>query len=110
MAHAFDPSARETEEVEYLWVSRPVWSTKQIPGEPGLLHREYFSQKTKTKTKSQNNHWICITLIITSISQLSNSQEKTLIMTLEFSSLTLYMICQYVLMVTKEVLKNNRNN
>jgi hypothetical protein len=37
------------------WISvslRPVWSTEQVPGQPGL-HRETLSQKTKTKAHAK---------------------------------------------------------
>jgi hypothetical protein len=47
VAHAFNPSIMEAEAGGFL-SSRPVWSTKWIPGQPGL-HRETLSQKNKTK-------------------------------------------------------------
>lgn len=31
--------------------SKPVWSTKRVPGQPGLLHGETPSQKAKNKQK-----------------------------------------------------------
>jgi hypothetical protein len=36
------------------WISelRPAWSTKWVPGQPGL-YRETLSRKTKTKTKTK---------------------------------------------------------
>jgi hypothetical protein len=48
VAHAFDPSTREAEAGGFL-SSRPAWSTKWVPGQPGL-HRETLSQKTTTTT------------------------------------------------------------
>jgi hypothetical protein len=38
VAHAFNPSTREAEAGGFL-SSRPAWSTKCVPGQPGL-HRE----------------------------------------------------------------------
>ena len=32
---------------------RPAWSTQQVPGEPGLLHRETLFQNTKKKRKEK---------------------------------------------------------
>ncbi len=51
VAHAFDPSTREAEASGFL-SSRPAWSTKWVPGQPGL-YRETLSQKPKTKTKTK---------------------------------------------------------
>jgi len=56
VAHAFNPSTREAEASGFL-SSRPAWSTKWVPGQPGL-HRETLSRKnkqTKKKTKQKNN-------------------------------------------------------
>jgi hypothetical protein len=47
VAHAFNPSTREVEAGRFL-SSRPAWSTKRVPGQPGL-HRETLSQKTNKK-------------------------------------------------------------
>jgi hypothetical protein len=49
VAHAFNPSTWEAEAGGFL-SSRPAWSTKRVPGQPGL-HRETLSQK---KTKETN--------------------------------------------------------
>jgi hypothetical protein len=55
VAHAFNPSTWEAEAGGFL-SSRPAWSTKWVPGQPGL-HRETLSRKTiiiiikKIKTK-----------------------------------------------------------
>jgi hypothetical protein len=52
VAHAFNPSTREAKAGGFLSL-RPAWSTKWVPGQPGL-HRETLSRKTKkqtTKTK-----------------------------------------------------------
>jgi len=54
MAHAFDPSTWEAEAGEFL-SSRPAWSTKWVPGQPGL-HRETLSEKNKTKQK-RKKYW-----------------------------------------------------
>jgi hypothetical protein len=50
VAHAFNPSTWEAEAGGFL-SSRPAWSTKWVPGQPGL-HRQTLSRKTKTKTAS----------------------------------------------------------
>jgi hypothetical protein len=51
VAHAFNPSTREAEAGGFL-SSRPAWSTKWAPGQPGL-YRETLSQKTKKKKKKK---------------------------------------------------------
>jgi hypothetical protein len=43
VAHTFKPNTREAEAGRFL-SSRPAWSTKCVPGQPGL-HRETLSQK-----------------------------------------------------------------
>jgi hypothetical protein len=48
VAHAFNPSTWEAEAGGFL-SSRPFWSTKRVPGQPGL-HRETLSRK-KTKER-----------------------------------------------------------
>ena len=58
VAHTFNPSTWEAEAGEFL-SSRPAWSTKWVPGQPGL-YRETLSPKTKqTKTNKQKilNLW-----------------------------------------------------
>ncbi len=56
VAHAFNPSTWEAEAGGFL-SSRPAWSTKWVPGQPGL-HREILSRgktkQSKTKHKKQN--------------------------------------------------------
>jgi hypothetical protein len=49
VVHAFNPSTWEAEAGGFL-SSRPAWSTKWVPGQPGL-YRETLSQKTKQKKK-----------------------------------------------------------
>jgi hypothetical protein len=51
VAHAFNPSTREAEAGRFL-STRPAWSTKWAPGQPGL-YRETLSQKTKKKKNPQ---------------------------------------------------------
>jgi hypothetical protein len=48
VAHTFNPSTQEAEAGGFL-SSRPAWSTKWVPGQPGL-YRETLSWKTKTTT------------------------------------------------------------
>jgi hypothetical protein len=45
VVHAFNPSTREAEAGKFLSL-RPAWSTKLVPGKPGL-YRETLSRKTK---------------------------------------------------------------
>jgi hypothetical protein len=53
VAQAFNPSTWEAEAGGFL-SSRLAWSTKCVPGQPGL-YREALSRKTKTKTKTKGN-------------------------------------------------------
>jgi hypothetical protein len=46
VAHVFNPSIWEAEAGGFL-SSRPTWSTKWVPGQPGL-HRETLSRKKQT--------------------------------------------------------------
>ena len=61
VAHAFNPSTRESEADGFL-SSRPAWSPKWVPGQP-RLYRETLSQKQKQnkkqqiKTKQQQKQW-----------------------------------------------------
>jgi hypothetical protein len=54
VAHAFNPSTREAEAGGFL-SSRPAWSTKWAPGQPGL-HRETLSRKTKKKKNKKKKN------------------------------------------------------
>jgi len=56
VAHAFNPSTWEAETARFL-SSRPAWSTKWVPGQPGL-HRETLSQKKKKKKKTNKKNKI----------------------------------------------------
>jgi hypothetical protein len=49
VAHSFSPSTREAEAGGFLSL-RPTWSTKWVPGQPGL-HRETLSRKKKKKKR-----------------------------------------------------------
>ena len=51
VAHASNPSTREAEAGGFM-SSRPGWSTKWVPGQPGL-YREILSRKTKPKKKKK---------------------------------------------------------
>jgi hypothetical protein len=54
VAHAFNPSTQEAEAGGFL-SSRPAWSTKRVPGQPGL-HRETLSRKNKKKKKKRKEN------------------------------------------------------
>jgi hypothetical protein len=51
VAHDFNPSTWEAETGGFL-SSRPAWSTKWVPGQPGL-YRETLSQTNKQTNKQQ---------------------------------------------------------
>jgi hypothetical protein len=53
VVHAFNPSTQEAEAGGFLSL-RPAWSTKGVPGQPGL-YRETLSQKTN-KNKNKKEH------------------------------------------------------
>jgi hypothetical protein len=77
MAHAFNPSTREAEADGFL-SSRPAWSTKWVPGQPGL-HRETLSQRKKKKIcicGSQNPSSCCqFPLVWTSYSAVTQTDS-----------------------------------
>jgi hypothetical protein len=53
VAHAFNPSTWEAEAGGFL-SSRAAWSTKWVPGQPGL-HRETLSRKNKKQTNKKES-------------------------------------------------------
>ena len=53
VAHTFNPSAQEAEARQISVSGRPTWSTEQVPGQPGLLHRESLFRKIKTNQKKK---------------------------------------------------------
>jgi hypothetical protein len=53
VAHTFNPSTQEAEAGRFL-SSRPAWSTKWVPGQPGL-HRETLSQNKTKQNKTKQN-------------------------------------------------------
>jgi hypothetical protein len=57
VAHTFNPSTREGEAGGFL-SSRPAWSTKWVPGQPGL-HRETLSQKNQNKQTNKKKSDKC---------------------------------------------------
>jgi hypothetical protein len=54
VVQAFNPSTLKAEEGRFL-SSRSAWSTKWVPGQPGL-YRETLSQKNKQTNKQTNKH------------------------------------------------------
>jgi hypothetical protein len=71
VAHTFNPSTWEAEAGEFL-SSRPAWSTKSFPGQPGL-YRETLSQNNNnnnnkpktnqpTKQTKKNREWESLSL------------------------------------------------
>jgi hypothetical protein len=57
VVHPFNPSTREAEAGGFLSL-RPAWSTKWVPGQPGL-YRETLSQKNKTKQNKKRERDLC---------------------------------------------------
>jgi hypothetical protein len=57
-AHAFNPSTQEAEAGGFL-SSRPAWSTKWVPGQPGL-HRETLSRKKQKQKQKQKKRKVDI--------------------------------------------------
>ena len=53
LAHNFNPSTRESEAGESLWVRGQPGLKELVPGQLGLLHRETLSQKTKKRKKKK---------------------------------------------------------
>jgi hypothetical protein len=53
VVHGFNPSTQEAEAGRFL-SSRPAWSTKWVPGQPGL-YRETLSRKTKQSSNQPTN-------------------------------------------------------
>jgi hypothetical protein len=51
VVHAFNSSTREAEAGGFL-SSRPAWSTKWVPGQPGLFRETLSWEKNKTKHSS----------------------------------------------------------
>jgi hypothetical protein len=57
LAHAFNPSTREAEAGGFL-SSRPAWSTKWVPGQPGLYRgKPKKKKKTNKKTYLSGPQW-----------------------------------------------------
>ena len=55
VTHAFNPRILEEKAGRYLFMGLwPAWSMEQVPGQPGLLHRETLFQKTKQKQRNKN--------------------------------------------------------
>ena len=54
MVHAFNPSTWESEAGRFL-NSRPAWSTKLVPGQPGL-YRETIPKKNNPQKKKKKNN------------------------------------------------------
>jgi hypothetical protein len=50
VAHAFNPNTREAGTGRFL-SSKPAWSTKSVPGHPGL-YRETLSQNKQTNKQT----------------------------------------------------------
>jgi hypothetical protein len=53
VAHTFNPSTWEAEAGGFL-SSRPAWSTKRVPGQPGLYRETLSREKKKTNNKQTN--------------------------------------------------------
>jgi hypothetical protein len=55
VAHAFNPSTQEAEAGGFLR-SRPAWSTKWVPGQPGLYRETMSWKKNKKQNKNKNKN------------------------------------------------------
>ena len=53
VVHAFHPSTWEAGAGKFL-SSRPAWSTKRVPGQPGLHRETPILKKTKQNKTKQN--------------------------------------------------------
>jgi hypothetical protein len=54
VVHAFSPSTWEAESGGFL-SSRPAWSTKWVPGQPGLYRETLSRKQNKTKQNKDKN-------------------------------------------------------
>jgi hypothetical protein len=54
MAHTFNPNTREAEAGRFL-SSRPAWSTKWVPGQPGLTEKPCLKKPKNKQTNKQTN-------------------------------------------------------
>jgi hypothetical protein len=60
VAHAFKPSTQDEEAVGFM-SSRLAWSTKWVPGQPGLYRETlYWKTKNKTKQKQKKRHRVIV--------------------------------------------------
>jgi hypothetical protein len=50
VVHAFNPSTWEAEAGGFLSL-RPAWSTKRVPGQPGLYRETLYKKKKKKKQR-----------------------------------------------------------
>jgi hypothetical protein len=88
VAHAFNPSTWEAEAGGFL-SSRPAWSTKCVPGQPGL-HRKTLSwknKKQKPKKGERETENLYLTSSSSSISKVSYStlqKEKAFLLGVHF--------------------------
>ena len=57
VAHTFNPNTQEAEAGDSPVNLKPAWSMLQIPGQPGLLHRETLSWKNKQVSKQTNKEF-----------------------------------------------------
>jgi hypothetical protein len=72
VVHAFNPSTREAEAGGFLNL-RPAWSTKWVPGQPGL-YRETLSRGKKKKKKEKKELtcvWAPFSICVLTLSQFS---------------------------------------
>jgi hypothetical protein len=75
VVHAFNPSAWEAEAGGFL-SSRPAWSTKWVPGQPGL-HRETLSQNQKNKQTNKKTRGPLKKPFLTKAAIFKNEHELT---------------------------------
>jgi hypothetical protein len=55
VAHTFNPSTWEAEAGRFLSL-RPAWTTKSVPGQPGLQRNPVSKKQNKTKKRLRLKH------------------------------------------------------
>ena len=72
--HAFNPSTQEAEAGRFLG-SRPAWSTKWIPGQPGL-HKETLSRKKEKEKEKEKIYQKDVTILNICAQNIQSSEKQ----------------------------------